>query len=180
MRQTSIDAYNDIKENGLLSRTRLIVYACLFRDGPMTQSETEAALASSNSGKPKRVTSYHKRFAELERQKVIAVVGERICRITGRKVTEWDVTAALPVALPKEEPLRKQLARANKEIEMLRQEIASRAPQQLRLNTGGPLQTADNYAQRIADDFVRGGKPLKQAANGIIQEIFDAFSAQSV
>ena len=39
MRHTSIEAFNKIKEEGLLSRRKMEVYEILFRHGPLTAHE---------------------------------------------------------------------------------------------------------------------------------------------
>ena len=88
-RQTSIDCYNKIKEEGLLSKRRLQVYESIYNSAPCTASEVfkEKNLKTNQSG----------RFTELRDLGVIYEKGERICSITGRNVIEWDLTDRLPV-----------------------------------------------------------------------------------
>ena len=88
-RQTSIDCYNEIKEEGLLSKRRLQVYESIYNSAPCTASEVfkDKNLKTNQSG----------RFTELRDLGVIYEKGERICSITGRNVIEWDLTDRLPV-----------------------------------------------------------------------------------
>lgn len=82
MRQTSIDAWEDIKASGVLGLEQLRAYECLFRHGPLTGREIDDRLG----------VDMHKRLSELERLGVVKCNGKRECRVTGRQVHEWDVT----------------------------------------------------------------------------------------
>jgi hypothetical protein len=92
MRQTSIDTYYQIRDEGLLSRMRFRVYGHLFHNGPMTSRELDHSMAAEGETR----TSYHKRLSELERLKVVQTLGTRKCKITGRTSLLWDVTDQLP------------------------------------------------------------------------------------
>lgn len=98
IRQTSVDAYNMIKENGLLSQRRFEVYDVLFNHGPLTQGETCDKITP---GWKRSNQSYTPRFAELKKLGVIIEIGERECSITGRKALSWDVTDKLPLKFEK-------------------------------------------------------------------------------
>lgn len=87
-RRTSIDAYNTIKSNGLLSKRKWEVYTCLYEHGPLTQREATDLLKAEGS-------SITPRFAELERLGVIAGVGQKISS-TGMTVDLYDVTDRIP------------------------------------------------------------------------------------
>jgi hypothetical protein len=91
-RDTSIMAYNQIRESGLLTKLRWQVYECLFQHGPLGQNELLIELGTPHFKKD----SIKPRFAELEKFGVIREVGKRPCRITGREVIIWDVTSNLP------------------------------------------------------------------------------------
>lgn len=93
VRQTSLQAYNEIQANGLLSHMRWVVYDCLFRHGPLTAHELDKYLAKPGETK----TSYHKRLSELRDMGVVAEVGERPCSITNMTAVLWDVTDKLPM-----------------------------------------------------------------------------------
>ena len=106
MRQTSVDSYNLIKEQGLLSRLQFDVYHVIFTNGPITQGETWSEYFYKSQRH-----AIAPRFAELERRGVIEVVGERVCRLSGRNCTIWDVTGKIPVKY--EKPKRYKCARCN-------------------------------------------------------------------
>ena len=88
-RQTSIDCYNQIKAEGLLSKRRLKVYRAIMKNAPCTTNEATKDLDSGSYGIGSRTT-------ELRRLGVIYESGVRRCRVTGRNVIEWDLTDNLP------------------------------------------------------------------------------------
>ena len=98
-RQTSIDCYNQIKQEGLLSKRRLQVFESVFNNAPCTASEVfnEKNFKTNQSG----------RFTELRDLGVIYEKGERLCRVTGRNVIEWDLTDRLPVNIKKSNKTKK-------------------------------------------------------------------------
>lgn len=91
-RQTSIDCYNEIKENGLLSKKRLQVYTAILQNAPCTSGEAFATMTT----KENQISQSRARFTELRELGVIYEKGVRKCRITGRNVIEWDLTDRLP------------------------------------------------------------------------------------
>jgi hypothetical protein len=96
VRETSIAAYNAIKDNGLLSGRRFEVYEFLFQHGPCTGNELLAKMKLEidrfNGNAPNVVT----RLGELRDFGVVRELGTRKCNITGMTVTVWDVTDKLP------------------------------------------------------------------------------------
>ena len=90
-RQTSIDCYNKIKSEGLLSKRRLEVYEALYTSAPCTSSE-----AIRNAKTTFGVFGVSSRFTELRDLGVIYEKDVRACNITGRNVIEWDLTDKLP------------------------------------------------------------------------------------
>ena len=100
MRQTSIDCFNEIKQEGLLSKRRLQVYESIYNSAPCTASEVfkEKNLKTNQSG----------RFTELRDLGVIYEKGERVCSITGRNVIEWDLTDRLPITVKNPNKTKKQ------------------------------------------------------------------------
>lgn len=103
MRQTSIDAYHQIKEDGLLSRRKWQVYDVIYNHGPITAGEVWSKFfkklnISQNSTNP--------RVSELEELGVIRDVGIRECTITGKRCSTWVATKNLPVKLTKEEKIK--------------------------------------------------------------------------
>lgn len=87
MRQTSLIAYQHLKDNELLSKARWKVYDLLFRHGPCTSGE----LFQKD---PRSVVkgSICARMTELEAAGVVKSVGEKECQLTGMTATVWDVT----------------------------------------------------------------------------------------
>ena len=102
-RQTSIDCYTQIKQEGLLSKRRLEVYEALLSTSPCTSSE-----AIRNAKTTFGVFGVSSRFTELRDLGVIYEKGEKKCSITGRNVIEWDLTDKLPVNIKKTNKTKKQ------------------------------------------------------------------------
>lgn len=96
MRQTSIDAFNKIKSEGLLPIRRWQVYDILFNHGPATGNELLIHFRKKYGtlyGNSPVVTS---RLGELRDIGVAQEIGTKVCSITNQKVIEWDVTDGLP------------------------------------------------------------------------------------
>ena len=102
-RQTSIDCYNEIKANGLLSKRRLEVYGALYTSAPCTSSE-----AIRNAKTTFGVFGVSSRFTELRDLGVIYEKGIKKCSVTGRNVIEWDLTDRLPIKFKKNYKTKKQ------------------------------------------------------------------------
>ena len=100
-RQTSIDCYNEIKANGLLSKRRMEVYEAIFKNAPCTTNEALKDIYSGSHGVGSRTT-------ELRDSGVIYETRERPCRVTGRNVIEWDLTDRLPISIKKYNKTKKQ------------------------------------------------------------------------
>ena len=60
-RQTSIDCYNKIKEEGLLSNMRFKVYEAILRKAPCTSGEAFATMTT----KENQISQSRARFTEL-------------------------------------------------------------------------------------------------------------------
>ena len=101
-RQTSIDCYNQIKANGLLSKRRFEVYEALLSSAPCTSSE-----AIRNAKTTFGVFGVSSRFTELRDLGVIYEVRTRECTVTGRNVIEWDLTDRLPINVKKSNKTKK-------------------------------------------------------------------------
>ena len=102
-RQTSIDCYNQIKEEGLLSKRRLEVYEALLSTSPCTSSE-----AIRNAKTKFGVFGVSSRFTELRDLGVIYEKDVRPCKVTGRNVIEWDLTDRLPIIVKNTSKTKKQ------------------------------------------------------------------------
>lgn len=99
-RQTSIEAYNTIKENGLLSLRRWQFYDVLFRFGPLTQNECARKVELVYKTKLSE-SGIGSRLSELRTMGVVQEVGKRRDSITGMKNILWDCTKKLPIKLEK-------------------------------------------------------------------------------
>lgn len=97
MRQTSIDCYNQIKAEGLLSKRRLEVYEAILKSAPCSSGEAFSKMLTSNNV----ISQSRARFTELRELGVIYEVGVKKCSITNRNVIEWDLTDNLPFKLEK-------------------------------------------------------------------------------
>ena len=102
-RKTSIECFNKIKQEGLLSKRRLEVYEALYTSAPCTSSE-----AIRNAKTTFGVFGVSSRFTELRDLGVIYEKGEKKCTITGRNVIEWDLTNGLPINFKKNNKTKKQ------------------------------------------------------------------------
>ena len=103
-RQTSIDCYNKIKSEGLLSNMRFKVYEAILRKAPCTSGEAFATMTT----KENQISQSRARFTELRELGVIYEVQNRKCKITGMNVIEWDLTDRLPIKIKKSNKTKKQ------------------------------------------------------------------------
>lgn len=107
-RLTSIEAYNKVKESGLLSRLRLKVYKILCEHGALTANEMRMFGSSdSNSG------VFSTRLSELERMGVVRTIGTRKCKTSGHNALVWEITYDLPTKF------ERQKTKKNKKAELL-------------------------------------------------------------
>lgn len=97
MRQTSIDCYNQIKAEGLLSKRRLEVYEAILKSAPCSSGEAFSKMLTSSNV----ISQSRARFTELRELGVIYEVGVKKCSITNRNVIEWDLTDNIPLELEK-------------------------------------------------------------------------------
>jgi hypothetical protein len=92
MRQTSIDCYNQIKAEGLLSKRRLEVYEAILKSAPCSSGEAFSKMLTSSNV----ISQSRARFTELRELGVIYEIGVKKCSITNRNVIEWDLTDEIP------------------------------------------------------------------------------------
>ena len=97
-RQTSIECYNKIKKEGLLSKMRFKVYEAIIKNAPCTSGEAFATMTT----KENQISQSRARFTELRDLGVIYEVQNRKCTITGMSVIEWDLTDKLPLRTKKQ------------------------------------------------------------------------------
>ena len=102
IRDTSIEAYNTIKAEGLLSKRRLEVYEVLFHNGPLTATQIAQDMPGFKSQSVG--ANVHARLGELRSAGCVIERGEVECPITKMRVILFDVTSKLPIKL--EKPVR--------------------------------------------------------------------------
>jgi hypothetical protein len=103
IRQTSIDCFNKINAQGLLSKRRFQTYKALIEIAPCTASELQKSMNYNDGGR-----DCMKRLSELRNLGVIYEKKERKCKITGRNVIEWDLTDKLPLNVKASDNTKKQ------------------------------------------------------------------------
>lgn len=96
MRQTSIEAFNAIRDNGLLTGLQFEIYEILFQHGPMTAGEAAQVYRSRHAHTNRQRNEIAKRVSDLRAFGVVREIGSRPCRATGMRVLVWDVTDRLP------------------------------------------------------------------------------------
>jgi len=99
MRRTSLEAWREIRDKGLLSPTRMKVLECLVHVGPMTGGELNEYLKT-----PGRTPGFHKRLPELRDAGVVREAGQRPCSVTGHSAIVWEASGLLPNGKPLESP----------------------------------------------------------------------------
>lgn len=121
IRTTSIEVYKFLEQNGTLSEKRWEVYATVYNNGPMTSAE---AFSKINEGKSiKSLTQSRARFTELRGMGLLKETGERVCKITGHNVIEWDVTDQLPLKLEKAETRASKTEKIIKELNLVHLQV---------------------------------------------------------
>ena len=97
IRQTSVDCYNEIVTNGLLSKRRFEVYEIIYSNGPLTANEivriSKVKYPNTNP------SSFNARLSELKRCGVIIEVGEKRDDISNNNCYIWDLTDRLPIKM---------------------------------------------------------------------------------
>jgi hypothetical protein len=92
-RQTSIDCYNQIKAQGLLSKLRLATHYAMLNCSPCTAGELQNYIDKNGI----KVKHAWKLLSQLRDLGVVYEMNERKCNITGRVVIEWELTDKLPI-----------------------------------------------------------------------------------
>ena len=109
-RMTSIIAYREICDSGLLGDTQKNVIQALAERGPQTGRELDDYLCSPDA---------HKRLSELEDMGVARSAGMKVCSVTQREVVSWELTGEKPTppkAKPGDTPTKNELKKATDEL----------------------------------------------------------------
>jgi hypothetical protein len=94
VRETSLETYRTIQENGLLSKRRWQAYDYVFKHGPCTMRQANKAFASQGANS----SSIMSRFGELREMGVFRITGTTKDPETGNLM---DIYEVVPGALPK-------------------------------------------------------------------------------
>jgi hypothetical protein len=92
-RTTSINCYNQIKAEGLLSKLRLRTLDAMLYSSPCTAGELQSYIDQNQI----QVKHAWKLLSQLRDLGVVYEKSERKCRVTDRLVIEWDLTDKLPI-----------------------------------------------------------------------------------
>jgi hypothetical protein len=92
-RTTSINCYNQIKAEGLLSKLRLKTLNAMLYSSPCTAGELQSYIDKNGI----QVKHAWKLLSQLRDLGVVYERQERKCNITDRLVIEWDLTDKLPI-----------------------------------------------------------------------------------
>jgi len=122
VRDTSLQVYFRIKEDGTLSRRRWEVYDIVFNHGPITGNEIFKHCELQ--GVPGYRHNVHARLTELREMGVVKEAGTRECQVTGETAIIWDVTSNLPTKLEKKKSAKQQIKELSLEAMELRAENA--------------------------------------------------------
>ena len=95
VRETSIETFHDITENGLLSKRRMEVYTVVFYNQPIIGSEV-SRIVKSRFGEWSQSETIRNRLTELRDMGVVKELGTAIDSRNGRKVIQWGTTGNLP------------------------------------------------------------------------------------
>jgi len=124
MRQTSIDTYHTILNNGMLSKRRQEVYEEIYQNGPKSIADVRQKFRNINPEMSD--SSVSTRFSELERLGVIQEVGKKKDERTGNECTLWDVTSNLPIKFEKEKTKKEKKEELLKDIIELGETLTSK------------------------------------------------------
>jgi len=130
-RKTSKTVYDQIKNNGLLSKLRWKVYDYVYNNGPCTAKDVTSALLEGDQSSG----VYNTRLSELSRMGTIKEIGITKCQRTGRKVILWDVTDKLPTKPETVKATGKTRKQLEAEIQDLREKLHKAKEKIQRLNT---------------------------------------------
>lgn len=88
IRSTSIEAYNTIRNNGVLTERLRDAYHFIFQHGPLTGQELNNIMPGNGAWKL---------LSPLRRVGIVSEVGKKKCSITGYNALLWDVNGKLPI-----------------------------------------------------------------------------------
>ena len=138
VRMTSAAAYRQIRDSGLLSKSRMDVYSVIYKHGPLTSAQAYQFLTKQTPNKAPNQS--RARFTELREMGLIKEIGTTHCPITGHTVILWDVTDGIPKEFEK-----KKKTKIQKAIQKERKECAQIALNMGSRRIGAAILARDNY-----------------------------------
>lgn len=120
-RETSIEAYHEIVDNGVCGRRQAEVYDILFHQGPLTYNQVYEALKAKHGGAWMGINS--SRLTELRNMGAIQEVGVAEDHFSKMSVILWDVTSQMPVKPPRKKTKDQIIAELRLEIADLRRRL---------------------------------------------------------
>ncbi len=133
MRLSTIKCYHQIKEEGLLSKMRMIAYEALVAYGPATAGELNAAILKEGRFKMVKA-NLTSRLAELRHLGVATEMPEmKECLVSGRSCLVWDVVDALPANAIKRVPSSQKIKDLEAVNSVLRAENENLRAENMRL-----------------------------------------------
>lgn len=119
VQDTSIEAYNTIKANGLLGARQMQVLGFIVHFGPCSIN----LLLSNIAHGGRNTGSLTGRISELRAMGLIEAAGFESAPSTGCRVTLWKATGRLPVKVAKVETKGEKIVRLEKRIAFLENRI---------------------------------------------------------
>jgi hypothetical protein len=132
-RNTSKEAYDEISDNGLLSKRRFQVYHILYNFGPMTAGEIfQKGLEFDFWGINAKATICT-RCGELKDRQVATIIGTRKDQYSKFNNWIWDVTDGLPVSPPKKVSSKTKINKLKSAIKFLMPKVNKQSQDQVKL-----------------------------------------------
>jgi len=115
VRETSVEVYNRITNQGLLPKKRIQVYKIIYQGGALTGSQI-AQRYKQQYPTAQHSESIRNRITELVQQGVVDEVGTVECPITKNRVLQFKTNNSLPVKLTQKITKKQKISKALKEI----------------------------------------------------------------
>lgn len=116
--KTSLEAYQEIIRNGLLSKRRLQVYDIIFNHQPLTGSQVATVFKSQNSLNTNS-ENIRNRITELKEMGVVEECGYSVDPVTNMTVLNFKTTNKLPKKLIRKASKRQKVDFILSEVDVL-------------------------------------------------------------
>jgi predicted Zn-ribbon and HTH transcriptional regulator len=115
VRDTSMEIYLKILNNGLIGKKQQEVFKILFKYGPLTGAEVANMMAVLNQ-KSNVSETVRNRLNELKAMGIVTELPKAPCPVTGNTVYRYDVTSKLPVKPPRKLSKKEKRASIKKQL----------------------------------------------------------------